>query len=315
MYVLHSLIGVLCLFIMSIIWYNIRSVMMNSTKHGGNIHIENTTCAHSDNRISSPITSNTWRVPELPDNLQNADQYNSDLINHIRTHWIIPPSGNRISLDDYLYKGRKRDDFSQFRQPSIVLDILDDRRNGFYVECGAADGQISSNSLYLELFYNWSGLLIEPNPDLFASLLDKNRQAYMVNSCLSPTSKPMLLSFTPAGIGGGISDLIPANQLAMRRIRSTKPINIQCFPLYSILAALDIKHIDYFSLDIEGAEVDVLKTLSFDHVTTDVISVEKRIIDDPKETEKKQKEIEAILRPHGFIVKTELRLDVILSRI
>ncbi|KAK2156691.1 hypothetical protein LSH36_207g03043 [Paralvinella palmiformis] len=31
--------------------------------------------------------------------------------------------------------------------------------------------------------------------------------------------------------------------------------------MYSILTALGVKHVDYFSLDIEGPEVEVLKTL------------------------------------------------------
>ena len=38
---------------------------------------------------------------------------------------------------------------------------------------------------------------------------------------------------------------------------------MQCFPIYSILAALNFPTVDYFSLDIEGAEYEVLKTIPF----------------------------------------------------
>lgn len=40
----------------------------------------------------------------------------------------------------------------------------------------------------------------------------------------------------------------------------------QCFPLYAILSALNLTTVDYFSLDIEGAELDVLKTIPWENV-------------------------------------------------
>ena len=49
---------------------------------------------------------------------------------------------------------------------------------------------------------------------------------------------------------------------------------VQCFPLYSVLAALNHPTIDYFSLDIEGAELMVLKTLPWDRVDIKLLGVE-----------------------------------------
>lgn len=40
-----------------------------------------------------------------------------------------------------------------------------------------------------------------------------------------------------------------------------KPITVRAFPLYAILKALDVPVIDYFSLDIEGVELEVSNTL------------------------------------------------------
>ena len=48
----------------------------------------------------------------------------------------------------------------------------------------------------------------------------------------------------------------------------------QCFPLYSILLALGNPRVHYFSLDIEGAELGVLKTIPWDQVDIWVLSVE-----------------------------------------
>ena len=43
----------------------------------------------------------------------------------------------------------------------------------------------------------------------------------------------------------------------------TKEFEVTCLPLYSILLALSNPTVDYFSLDVEGAEFGVLKTIPF----------------------------------------------------
>jgi hypothetical protein len=41
-------------------------------------------------------------------------------------------------------------------------------------------------------------------------------------------------------------------------------VDVQCFPLYSYLLALNRTTVDYFSLDVEGSELDVLRTVPFE---------------------------------------------------
>ena len=47
-------------------------------------------------------------------------------------------------------------------------------------------------------------------------------------------------------------------------------VHVQCFPIYSILTALNQTTVDYFSLDIEGDELAVLKTIPWDRVNIKV---------------------------------------------
>lgn len=42
--------------------------------------------------------------------------------------------------------------------------------------------------------------------------------------------------------------------------------NVQCLPLFSLLAAINVTTVDYFSLDVEGSELGVLRTIPFDKV-------------------------------------------------
>ena len=51
-----------------------------------------------------------------------------------------------------------------------------------------------------------------------------------------------------------------------------KTIKAQCFPLQSVLMALGSPIVDYFSLDVEGSEFPILKSLDWDNVNISVIS-------------------------------------------
>ena len=49
-----------------------------------------------------------------------------------------------------------------------------------------------------------------------------------------------------------------------------KTIEAQCFPLYSVLLALNRTQVDYWSLDVEGHELKVLQTVPWDKVNIKV---------------------------------------------
>ena len=53
-----------------------------------------------------------------------------------------------------------------------------------------------------------------------------------------------------------------------------REILVQCIPLYSVLMALNNPHIDYCSLDIEGAEAPILKTIPWNQINVTLFSVE-----------------------------------------
>ena len=44
----------------------------------------------------------------------------------------------------------------------------------------------------------------------------------------------------------------------------SNPVEVECFPFYSFMLALNRTTIDFFSLDVEGDELNVLKTIPFD---------------------------------------------------
>ena len=49
-----------------------------------------------------------------------------------------------------------------------------------------------------------------------------------------------------------------------------KRLQKQCFPIFSLLLALGNPTVDYFSLDVEGTEIDILRTIPWDKVNVNV---------------------------------------------
>ena len=91
----------------------------------------------------------------------------------LKNELLIQPTKNDVpynfskSLQDVDVSGQGQ---PQTINKEIFKDLIQD---GFYIEAGAFDGELRSNSLFFELEKGWNGLLVEPNPDAFQELLSK----------------------------------------------------------------------------------------------------------------------------------------------
>ena len=223
---------------------------------------------------SHVVSQNNWTRPEfIPGRIKSLAQSDDELIDHISRYWLLPPASVPLELEE-----PDREHHSQANQSQIVDELLNRKRNGFFVECGAANGELFSNSLFFEKSRNWTGVLIEAEPEAFYKMVDKHRHSFLINACLSPTNTPMTIPFRTGGVLGALANYMSEGHA--RRMdkalanNSSNIIMAQCFPVFSILQAIGVSHVDYFSLDIEGAELDVLRTLPLDQLTVDVFSIE-----------------------------------------
>jgi len=82
----------------------------------------------------------------------------------------------------------------------------------------------------------------------------------------------------PNNVGGGLSSSVTKDKIKFFKRYSKSSvlpeIYVQCFPLTSILDALNIHHIDYLSLDVEGSEIEILQTVNWKKLTVDVFTIE-----------------------------------------
>ncbi|XP_050423715.1 uncharacterized protein LOC126835279 isoform X2 [Adelges cooleyi] len=202
---------------------------------------------------------------------------NSKLVKKLSDHFLVKPlQENKGKRLQYKLSNMQLVDTSM-GQATEISKIIDYKKGGFFIECGALDGETRSNTLYFERFFGWNGLLIEADPLNFAKMLRKGRRAYLSPTCLSINPYPEIVSFLQRSNMGRIaSDEVVEDEVIPNDIeRKNAPrVRVQCFPLYTYLLALNITVVDYFSLDVEGSELNVLKTIPFDKIDIKTLSVE-----------------------------------------
>ncbi|KAG7189632.1 hypothetical protein KM043_017312 [Ampulex compressa] len=195
----------------------------------------------------------------------------TNYLDDIRKNWIVWKYKSNMS---YVLDAPEVTDPSM-GQAKAIRNIFSNKKNGFFIECGAYDGETRSNTLVFERFYGWSGLLIEADPLNFSKMLQKNRKAYLSPTCLSIQPRPVVASFLMANNIGRLHE--PENTTLENThdvAHTGVHVKVQCFPLIHYLAALGVTVVDYFSLDVEGNEIDVLETIPFEQVDIKALSVE-----------------------------------------
>ena len=233
------------------------------------------------------------------------------LITVIKTSFLNPPSSLPYNLKASSTSKSKR---GQIGQSKLIDEYLRGKENGFFIEAGAFDGEYLSNSLFFELKRNWNGLLVEANGNAFKNLTLKHRKSWSIHSCLSVHDYPEKVRFDSADVFGGIvknksndeEDVMDKFRLTIdQKLRYYE--DVQCFPIYSLLLALNNPTVDYFSLDVEGAELDVLLTIPWDKVDIKTLSVEVEHSD--------SKKIAQLMMKNHYKVYKRLATDIIFVKI
>jgi FkbM family methyltransferase len=169
-------------------------------------------------------------------------------------------------------------------------------RSGYFVELGANDGLNQSNTFYFEKFKGWHGVLIEPSPQNFLRLLSNrsSENSMYCNACVSFEFKDEFVSIlysnlmsSPLNLESDLSD--PASHAAVGKQFMEK--TDQVFKFGSVAKTLNQildeskspKRIDLLSLDVEGAEIEVLKGIDHDKYRFSIICVEVRNIEKMKD--------------------------------
>jgi FkbM family methyltransferase len=143
---------------------------------------------------------------------------------------------------------------------------------GVFIEVGANDGYSQSNTYYFEKFRGWTGILIEGIPELYNKCILERSKSQVFNCALvaEDFQEPyvtMKYAHLMSIVDGVFDDNVARKEYFQNASQhhefelNSYEVKVPTRTLTSILDECKIDRIDFFSLDVEGAELQVLKGL------------------------------------------------------
>jgi len=162
---------------------------------------------------------------------------------------------------------------------------------GFFIEIGGNDGISQSNTKRLELFFGWRGILVEPDPRNFRRMqLSRSRETSKFEGACVPFDYELdVVEMKYSNLMTVSSSLRPdledeREHLAqgekwLSPFDSQRTFNARALRLNDLLYLAGAPEIvDFFSLDVEGAELSVLGGIDFGSYSFSNLLVETRSI-------------------------------------
>jgi FkbM family methyltransferase len=172
--------------------------------------------------------------------------------------------------------------YSQCEEDNCLYDLFfKDKKNGTYIELGALDGILYSNTKFFEDSLNWKGILIEPHPEKFKLLKQNRPNNFLFNDLVSCYDDEVTFKYFVDGHAAvsGVESTLSQHHYDVYYNNTDNNIFPQsCMlmkpkSLTEIVKSTNVTHIDFLSLDVEGHEYEVLKSWDFS-IPIDVILIE-----------------------------------------
>lgn len=132
--------------------------------------------------------------------------------------------------------------------------VFQGKENGYYVEVGALDGWIHSQTIHFEKLKNWDGIIVEPSPQW----LEKIKEHRWCNVCTSPISdvresnKFVVRDFLAYSHLEDIDEIYGPDEVI-------EVVDVQTITLVDLLDKFKAPNeIDFVSIDTEGYELRIL---------------------------------------------------------
>tara|TARA_X000001036_G_C20676826_1_gene804501 strand:- start:803 stop:1627 length:825 start_codon:yes stop_codon:yes gene_type:complete len=188
---------------------------------------------------------------------------------------------------------------SQIEQDLNVISFFNNLKNGFFLDIGAFDGISLSNTFVLEKKYNWTGICSEPGTEF--DNLCKNRKVICDNKAVYSESR-LTLEFKTHGMLSGITECL--NGRKKNTVLQQDSIIVETITLQDLLLQYKVpKIIHYLSLDTEGSELKILKSVNFSDYIILYINVEHNYI------EPNRSQIKTLLQDNGYFYYRENKWD------
>ena len=172
--------------------------------------------------------------------------------------------------------------YGQFR-PSVdeilYRTYFAEKRDGFFIECGAYDGLLECSCKFFEESLGWCGMNIEASPRIFERLVRNRPASLNVNVALSDRNGRSRFSdvASPDGYADGNGSLRhKPEHLADLAAHGCRLVGVEVATTTycDIVAQHGVERVDLFVLDVEGCELQVLAGMLGASVLPAVVCVE-----------------------------------------
>jgi FkbM family methyltransferase len=199
---------------------------------------------------------------------------------------------------------------SQHGEDLWLWNYFQKKDHGFFVEVGAYDGVTFSNTYFLEAT-GWHGILIEPNPENYELCCKRRPHSICIRAAVSNARESeTILSLVKGDNGVDALSFTQVSEKHLARVAKNgakiMEIKVPALKLSRILE--DVKEqIDLISIDVEGAELNVLESLDFVRHAPSVFIIEDNSLG-------RDKDVERFLLEKGYKARVRLGANVLFTK-
>jgi hypothetical protein len=212
-------------------------------------------------RPPPPVLHREVELPKLPTAVPAVSEISDEeFASWLKTFKARVPEEQEYCLNAFSV-GTAASQFSQdmWLFHNVFKAFVVSGKKGFYVDSGANHYRDISNTYFLDVCLGWDGLCVEPVAEYHENIL-KYRSCLLIPECIAAKKTNMHI----IGSHGAGSKVAPGGDL-------------KCSSLEEMLAIAPggpRTHIDFWSLDVEGFELDVLQGVDFRIVSFSTLLIE-----------------------------------------
>lgn len=201
--------------------------------------------------------------------------------------------------------------YSQHGQDQYLHEtFFKERSGGTFIEFGALDGLLDSNTLFFERNLDWTGILIEPNPAAFELLLKNRPNCQLANVAISNQNATLPFLKIAGGFYGwsGLSDDIePQHHERIDRYiqqDELQTIQVSVHDLAWLAERYQLTDVDFMSIDTEGTEEKIIRAFPWEQLRVGVFCIENNF---------QNYDIEGLMASHGYVKSARIGPDDIFA--
>ena len=175
--------------------------------------------------------------------------------------------------------------YSEYDEETLIRDFFKDKREGFFLDVGAAAWRDNSTTYYLEKHLGWKGIAIDANPDYESGFLENRKTTRFFSYFVSDKSDQqtdfyVLPSDKP--LASGKKEHLMKFHHVRQVADDIQKREVKTITLNKLLEREGVKKVDFLSMDIEGAEPAALAGFDIERYKPDLVCIEVNHADENK---------------------------------